>query len=129
MSLRKKSSKNPWHKHSTPCPAAGPDGDEEGAPACLRCDKLHSRPSAKQGGRAKPRGWREPGCLGWRDKGKKALAVAGDCVRVIGWCVASALTSAEQARLIGALVGWQPSRRAGSVSARMVQPQPGGHPV
>src|SRR5262245_36950836 len=115
------------YRHPTPCPAARPDGDEGGAPACLRCDKFHSRAPAKQRGRAKPRGWREPGCLRWRDKEKKALAVAVDCVGVIVRCVSSPLTSAEQALLIGGLLGRQPSWRAGWVSPRMVQPQLGGH--
>src|SRR5262249_53364360 len=116
-------------RHFTPCPAAGPDGDEGGAPACLRHGRLRSRLPAKQAGRAKPPGWRVPGCWHWRDKEKKALAVAVDCVGVIVRCVSSPLTSAEQAPPIDALVGWRPSGSARSASPRMIQAQPGGHPV
>src|SRR5262249_11923137 len=122
----KKGPKTAAHQHSTPYPAAPPDGGRCGE-ACLRRGRLRSRLPAKQAGRAKPRGWRGRACSHWRDKEKKALAVAIDCVGVIVRCVSSPLTSAEQALLIGALVGWQPSRRAGSVSARMAQPQLGGH--
>src|SRR5262249_29424755 len=99
MGRRKKSSNSPL-LHSIPCPAPGPDGDEAGAPACLRCDRLQS-PPAKQAGRAKPRGWRKPGCLRWRDKEKKALAVAVDCVGVIARCASSPPPSAEQPLPIG----------------------------
>src|SRR5262245_66385827 len=131
MNLSAKSSKHAaaasLERHPITCPAALPDAGYGGW-ACLRCGKLRCRPLASpRAGRARSGGWCEPVCFGLRDIRLKARVAAVDCVRVIVWSVSSPLKSAEQAPLIGGLLGWQPARPPESAALGIMQGEAFGH--